>query len=258
MKYWPAPREDSWAERWEQFFVDRALHVDRQGEPVHLVEEVDDELLEERRIVNLAAGAFEDDAEHARLHAEFLEAGAVLILQSCAVERQKRFPTQRRRHNWFALVRRLGELVRHLEEEQQRQLLDVFEAGEPGVLQDAGITPGSFTDLRWIHQCFFFGGGFACALWFFFLFLFPSFSFSTPSLSILSARGGVGLSAESGPNSPDCKGGRVFFCFFFWLGWRAFPRARAPPWRGVLSRPLGPFFFSGALGPGRGGEKVGK
>ena len=45
------------------------------------------------------------------------------------------------------VVGRLGELVRHLEEEQQRQLLDIFEAGESGVLQDSGVAPGPFADL---------------------------------------------------------------------------------------------------------------
>ena len=56
-----------------------------------------------------------------------------------------------RGHDRFALAGRLGELVRHLEEEQQGQLLDVLEAGEPGVLQNAGIAPGPLADLGGVH-----------------------------------------------------------------------------------------------------------
>lgn len=65
----------------EQFLVDGAFHVHWQGEPIHLVEQVDDELLQERRVVDLAARALEDDAEHARLHAQLFQARAIPILR---------------------------------------------------------------------------------------------------------------------------------------------------------------------------------
>ena len=68
-----------------------------------------------------------------------------------AVERQQRLPPKLRGNERFALVGRLGELVRHLEEEQQGELLDVLEAGEPVVPQDAGVVPGPPADLRGVH-----------------------------------------------------------------------------------------------------------
>ena len=64
---------------------------------------------------------------------------------------KQRLPAEFRRHDWRAVVGLFGELVRHLEEEQQRKLLDILKAGEPGVLQDAGIAPGPFADLRCVH-----------------------------------------------------------------------------------------------------------
>ena len=135
----------------EQLFVDRPLHVDRQRQPVHVIEQVDDDLLQERRVVNLAARALEDDAEHPALRPQLLETGAVLVFQRSAVEVQQRLPAEFRRHDRLALVGRPGELIRHLEEQQQGQLLDVLEAGEPGVAQHASIAPSPLPDLRCVH-----------------------------------------------------------------------------------------------------------
>src|SRR5258708_2418088 len=51
------------------------------------------------------------------------------------------------------VVRLLGELVRHLEEQEQRELLHILEAAQAGVLQHAGIAPGSLANLGLVH-CF--------------------------------------------------------------------------------------------------------
>ena len=101
--------------------------------------------------MDLAAGALEDDAEHAALQRQLFEDLAVLVLQRRAVERQQRLPAQLRRDRGGLIVRLLGELVGHLEEEQQGELLDVLEAAEAGVLQDAGVAPGAFADLGGVH-----------------------------------------------------------------------------------------------------------
>ena len=135
----------------EQLLVDRALHVHRQRQPVHVIEQVDDDLLQECGVVYLAARPLEDDAEHPALRAQLLETGTVLLFQRRAVEVQQRLPAELPRHNRFAFVGRLRELIRHLEEQQQGQLLDVLEAGKPGVAQHAGVAPGPLADLRSVH-----------------------------------------------------------------------------------------------------------
>ena len=117
----------------EEFLVNRSFHVDRQRQPIHVIEQVDDDLLQECGIVYLAARPLEDDAEHPALRAQLLETGAVLLFERGAVEVQQSLPTELRWHDRFALVGWLGELIRHLEEQQEGQLLDVLEAGEPGV-----------------------------------------------------------------------------------------------------------------------------
>ena len=101
--------------------------------------------------MNLAARAPEDDAEHPALRPQLLETGAVLVFQHGTVEVQQRLPAEFRRYDRLAFVGRLGELIRHLEEQQQGQLLDVLEAGEPGVAQHAGVAPGPLPDLRCVH-----------------------------------------------------------------------------------------------------------
>jgi hypothetical protein len=101
--------------------------------------------------VNFAARALKDHAEHAGLDAELFQARGLLVLQRRAVERQQRFPSEFGRHNRSLAVRRLSELVRHLEKQQERELLNVFEAGQPRVLLYTGIAPGPLTDLRYVR-----------------------------------------------------------------------------------------------------------
>jgi hypothetical protein len=79
---------------------------------------------QQRGVMNLAAGALEDNAE-------LLQNLAVRVLQRRAVEGQQCLPAELRRHDRDAVVWWLGELVGHFEEQEQRQLLHVFEA-HPG------------------------------------------------------------------------------------------------------------------------------
>ena len=134
-----------------QFLVDRALHVHRQRHPVHVVQQIDDELLEQRRVVYLAPRTSEDHAQHPRLFGQRLQAPPKLRFQRLAVQPQQRLPAELRRHQRFALVGRLRELIRHLQEEQQRKLLHVLEAGEASILQHPGIAPRPLADLRSVH-----------------------------------------------------------------------------------------------------------
>jgi hypothetical protein len=50
------------------------------------------------------------------------------------------------------VVGSFGELVLHLEGSSVGQLLDIFEAGKPGILQHAGVTPGPLADLGRVHR----------------------------------------------------------------------------------------------------------
>jgi len=97
-------------------------------------------LFEQRRIVDFAPGTLEDHGEHPELDAKLFQRVAVLVLQRRAIQRQERFPAEVRRHDRCTVVWLFGEPVRHLEKEQQRELLDIFEAGQASILQHASIS----------------------------------------------------------------------------------------------------------------------
>jgi len=49
-------------------------------------------------------------------------------------------------------VRRLGELIGHFQEEQHRELFDVFHTAESRLLQNACVAPCPLSDLRCVHE----------------------------------------------------------------------------------------------------------
>ena len=66
------------------------------------VDQVDDELLEQCGIADVVARVLEDDAEHARAHAEAVENLLILRLECGSVELQQRLPAKLRRHDGLA------------------------------------------------------------------------------------------------------------------------------------------------------------
>ena len=95
------------------------------------VDQVHDQPLQRGRVLDLRPGLLEDFAQHARLLAQFFQDVPVVGLQFVAVELQQARPAQRRRHDGLAVVRRLGQLVGHLQEEQKRDLLRVGHVRQP-------------------------------------------------------------------------------------------------------------------------------
>ena len=66
---------------------------------------------------------------------------AVLDLQAVAVQAHKRRPVQALGNDRGSAERRLRLLVRHLQEQQERELLDVVLIGQAVVPQDVAIVP---------------------------------------------------------------------------------------------------------------------
>jgi len=81
--------------------------------------------------VNVAAGTFEDDFQHAGLEPERFDGLAVLLFQRGAVEFEQRFSAKLRRNDGRLVVRRLGKLIGHLEKQQHGELLHVFHTAQP-------------------------------------------------------------------------------------------------------------------------------
>jgi hypothetical protein len=89
----------------------------------------------------------EHQAEQAAVLAERLQHVAAVRLQLVAVARQQARPIRPRRHGRLLVPRRAALLVGHLEEQQERELLDVVAVREPVVPQDAAVVPQLRDDL---------------------------------------------------------------------------------------------------------------
>ena len=92
-------------------------------------------------------GLLEDFAEHPRLLAEFFKDVPVVGFEFVAFPLQQALPVELRRDDGRAVVRRLGLLVGHLEEEQERDLLRVGHVRKAIVPQNVGEVPGFVDDL---------------------------------------------------------------------------------------------------------------
>jgi hypothetical protein len=62
-------------------------------------------------------------------------------LQFVAVALEQALPVEIFGNRGFFIERRLALLVRHFEEQQERQLLDIVAVGEPVVAQDVAVVP---------------------------------------------------------------------------------------------------------------------
>ena len=147
VKYWPAPFGDFGGALGQQPLVDVALHVGLHRRPVLGVDQVHDQPPQRGRVLDLRPGLLEDLAQHPRLLAEFFEDVPVVGLQFVAVPLQQARPAELRRHDGLAVVRRLGQFVGHLQEEQERDLLRVGHVRQAVVPQDVGEVPGFVDDL---------------------------------------------------------------------------------------------------------------
>ena len=92
-------------------------------------------------VLNLVLRLAEDEAEHAGTLAEFLQRVAVVNLEIVTVQLEKRAPAKAFRDGRGLVERRLRLLVRHFQEQQKRQLLDVIAVGQAVVAQDVAVVP---------------------------------------------------------------------------------------------------------------------
>jgi hypothetical protein len=109
--------------------------------PVLLADQVDDGPLELGGVLDAVLRLAEDHAESALLTGEFLEHVLVGELQLVAVGVEEALPGARLRDDVLRLDRARGSLVRHLEEQQVRQLLGVLDRGHGVVAQRAAERP---------------------------------------------------------------------------------------------------------------------
>jgi hypothetical protein len=131
----------------EEPLVGVALHVRAHRRPLLATDEIHHQPAQLGRILDPVLRLAEDHAEHPLLPAQFLENVPVVGLQLVAVPLHQTRPVHPLRHDRRLTPRRLRPLVRHLEEQQERELLDVLEIRKPVVAQDVAVGPELVDDL---------------------------------------------------------------------------------------------------------------
>jgi len=125
----------------EQTLVDVALHVRLHRHPLLGLDQIHDQATERDRVLDFGLRLLEDLAEHPRLRAEFFEDVAILGLQGIAFLAEQARPVIASRDDRLPVVGRLRLLIRHLEEEQERDLFDVSHVAQAVVPEDVGEVP---------------------------------------------------------------------------------------------------------------------
>ncbi len=131
----------------QQPLVSVALHVGGEAGPLLLVDQVHDEPAQLGRVLDFVLRLAEDDAEHARPLAEFLQRMAIMNFQLVAIQLQQRRPIVALGNGRRLVERRLRLLVRHFQEQQKRQLLDVIAVGQAVIAQDVAVVPELLDEL---------------------------------------------------------------------------------------------------------------
>ncbi len=132
----------------QQFLVDGALHVHVHDKPLLAIDEIDNETAKQGRVLDLVLGLAEDEAQHPRLSTQLLQGVAVVHFQVIAVAGEEAGPVHAIRDRRFAVPRRLGLFVGHLEKEEVCKLLEVVAVRETAVTKDAGVAPDLLPNLR--------------------------------------------------------------------------------------------------------------
>ena len=135
----------------QQALVGVALHVGGEAGPLLLVDQVHDEPAELGRVLDFVLRLAEDDAEHARPLAEFLQRMAIMNLELVAIQLQQRWPIETLGMGDGLLNGGLRLLIRHFQEQQKRQLLDVIAVGQAVIPQDVAVVPELLDELSTAH-----------------------------------------------------------------------------------------------------------
>ena len=142
VKYWPAPAGALLGGLFDQALVGVALEVGVVAQPLVLVDEVLDELLQLGRGLDPVAGLAEDHAQHVVARSQLSEDLAVVGFERGSRPAQQRLPVVLDGHHPLA-VQQLVLLVGHLQEQQVGELLQVVAVGQPVVAQHIAEVPQS-------------------------------------------------------------------------------------------------------------------
>ena len=124
----------------EQSLIDLALHIGGHGHPPLLINHLHD-AVQDGGVADLVYRALENLPQDAALFPQFFQSSLVLLLQLRALEGVHIRPSVSGGDAGFPPVRRLGVLVRHFQENQVSQLLQIVAVGHTVVPQGVAHTP---------------------------------------------------------------------------------------------------------------------
>ncbi len=125
----------------EEPLVGVTLDIDFEARPLLLVDQVDNQAAELGRVLDFVLSFAEDDAEHPWTLAEFFQRVPVVGLQIIPVEPDQGFPVESGWDRRGLVEGRLRLLIRHLEKEEEGQLLDIVPIGEAVIPEDVAVVP---------------------------------------------------------------------------------------------------------------------
>jgi hypothetical protein len=107
-----------------------------------LVDQINNQTLKGGCVADLVLGVVVDPAERAGPLAELVEDLIIDVLELLRIGVKQGLPAKMRRHDDLPAAQLpFGPLVRHLEEEQQGELIDIVDRGNPIVSQHMAVTP---------------------------------------------------------------------------------------------------------------------
>src|SRR5262249_42777662 len=125
----------------QQPLVSVALNVDVECHPLLAVDQIDDQTAELCWILDPVLRLAEDDAEHSLLLADLAQDTDVVRFELITIERLEARPVEPRRDKRLSVPRLPRQLIRHLQEEQERELLEVVLVREPVISENVAVVP---------------------------------------------------------------------------------------------------------------------
>src|SRR5882724_1364166 len=130
----------------QQAFVGIAFYVSVDVHPLFATDQVKNQALELCCILNLVLSLAKDHAQHSALFSQLDQDVAVLAVEVFTVQVFEAVPAQVFGDDGGLAVRRFGLLVRHFQEEQERELFDVVAVGEAVVAEKIAVVPEFLDD----------------------------------------------------------------------------------------------------------------
>ncbi len=143
----------------QQALIGVALHVGGQARPLLLVDQIHDQPTQLGRVLDLVLCLAENDAQHARPFAEGFQDVSVMGLQLVAILGQQAGPVFPLGNGgsgvpplFLTQIRRLRLFIRHFQEQEEGQLLDIIPVGKAVITEDVAVVP-ELLDEGGAHSC---------------------------------------------------------------------------------------------------------